>query len=159
MSNETSTARDVTAAIDRWEIAEVCVRMAWHADQREWDKLTRVFADKVELDYTSLNGGEPVTLTPDQIATGWSSVLGTFDATQHLTGNHLVTLDGDQAVCTASFQATHRLHSTVGSGLWTLGGTYHFDLIRTDAGWRISRVVMKATWGDGNQELLTRASQ
>lgn len=117
---------------ERLEIIEVCTRMGWHADQREWDRLRTVFAAEVLLDYTSLNGGEPATLTPDQIVAAWSGLLGAFDATQHLITGHLVTVAGDTAVCTASFQATHRLANPFGSPLWTLGGTYRFDLVRED---------------------------
>jgi len=143
---------------DRYAIVEICTRMAWHTDQREWDQLTEVFAERVRLDYTSLNGGEPVELTPRQIVQAWSGLLGNLDATQHLITNHLVTVDGDAAVCTAAFQATHRLASALGSPLWMLGGTYHVDLIRTVGGWRISGVVMTATWAEGNKDLLTLAA-
>lgn len=45
---------------DQLMIIETCTRMAWHADRREWDLVAGVFADRVVLDYTSLNGGEPV---------------------------------------------------------------------------------------------------
>ncbi|WP_067483296.1 nuclear transport factor 2 family protein [Actinomadura hibisca] len=144
----------MSALEDRLNIVETCTRMAWHADQREWDALAGIFAEKVTLDYTSLNGGEPAELTPEQIVGGWSQVLGGFDATQHLITNHLVTLEGDRAVCTASFQATHRLANPFGSPLWTLGGTYRFDLVRSGDGWLISGVVMTATWADGNQKLM-----
>lgn len=135
------------------EIIETCTRMAWHADQREWARLEAVFADEVTLDYTSLNGGDPAVLTPAQIIEAWSATLGGFDATQHLITNHLVDIDGDSAVCTAAFQATHRLANPHGSPLWTLGGTYRFGLVRTGGGWRIASVVMTATWADGNQNL------
>jgi hypothetical protein len=132
--------------MDRLDVIDTCTRMAWHADQREWSRLAEVFADEVTLDYTSLNGGEPATLAPGQIVAAWKDALGAFQATQHLLGNHLVTLDGDSAVCTASFQATHRKTDDI---LWTLGGTYRFDLVRTAAGWRIGGVVMTAVWSDG----------
>nr|WP_185035135.1 nuclear transport factor 2 family protein [Actinomadura coerulea] len=145
--------------VDRQAVVEVCTRMAWHADQREWDAMESVFADEVRLDYTSLNGGEPAVLSPRQIADAWSGVLGGFDATQHLVGNHLVTIEGDTAVCTASFQATHRLANPFGSPLWTLGGTYRFDLVRAGGGWRIGGVVMTATWADGNRELMAPAAE
>ncbi|GAA3701180.1 nuclear transport factor 2 family protein [Nonomuraea antimicrobica] len=140
--------------MDRLDVIDTCTRLAWHADQREWDRLGSVFADEVTLDYTSLNGGEPATLTPAQIVAAWQSVLGGFAATQHLLGNHLVAIDGDTAVCTASFQATHRKAEPYGGSLWTLGGTYRFDLVRTGDGWRITGVVMTATWGDGNRGLM-----
>ncbi|MEU2031085.1 nuclear transport factor 2 family protein [Nocardia amamiensis] len=140
--------------MDRLDVIDTCTRMAWHADHREWDELADVFADQVRLDYTSLNGGEPVTLAPAQIAAAWQDTLGRFEATQHLLGNHLVTIDGDRAVCTASFQATHRRSEAFGASLWTLGGTYRFDLVRSGGDWRISGVVMTAVWGDGNRGLL-----
>jgi ketosteroid isomerase-like protein len=144
--------------MDRLDVIDTCTRMAWHADQREWDLLRTVFADRVLLDYTSLNGGEPVTLTPDEIVGAWSQTLGGFDATQHLITNHLVTVDGDTAVCTAAFQATHRLANPFGSPLWKLGGTYRFELTRTAGGWRIAGLVMTATWGEGNKDLFALAA-
>ncbi|WP_067812746.1 nuclear transport factor 2 family protein [Actinomadura kijaniata] len=144
--------------MDRQAVVEACTRMAWHADQREWEALKAVFADEVRLDYTSLNGGEPAVLSPELIVDAWSRVLGGFDATQHLVTNHLVTLDGDAAVCTASFQATHRLADPFGAPLWTLGGTYRFDLVRVGGAWRISGVVMTAAWADGNKELMALAA-
>ncbi|MET9507383.1 nuclear transport factor 2 family protein [Streptomyces flavidovirens] len=128
--------------------------MAFHADQREWERLAGVFAEKVTLDYTSLAGGEPAELTPAEIVAAWTSALGGYDATQHLITNHLVDIEGDTAVCTAAFQATHRLATAHGSALWTLGGTYRFGLVRTAGhGWRISSVVMTTVWADGNQHL------
>jgi ketosteroid isomerase-like protein len=134
--------------MDRFDVIDTCTRMAWYADQREWDHLARVFADKVTLDYTSLNGGEPVTLAPAQIIDGWRDGLGVYTATQHLLTNHLVTLDGDTAVCTAAFQAAHRKPDT---SLWVLRGTYRFDLARTGDGWRITGVRMTALWSEGER--------
>ncbi|MGK5555995.1 nuclear transport factor 2 family protein [Actinomadura kijaniata] len=145
--------------MERLDVIETCTRMAWHADRREWEALRSVFADRVRLDYTSLNGGEPVTLSADDLVAAWSRTLGAFDATQHLVANHLVTVDGDTAVCTASFQATHRLATPFGSPLWTLGGTYRFDLVRDGGGWLIGGVVMTVAWADGNHELLARAAR
>lgn len=61
-------------------------------------------------------------------------------------------------LCTASFQATHRLTDPFGSQLWTLGGTYRFDLVRSDGAWMISAVVMTVTWADGNRNLMSLAA-
>ncbi|REE95859.1 nuclear transport factor 2 family protein [Thermomonospora umbrina] len=143
---------------DRAAIVETTTRMAWHADRREWDRLKTIFADEVTLDYTSLHGGEPVTLTPGEIVDGWEAGLSGYDATHHMITNQLVTLTGDTAVCTATFQATHRLATPFGSPLWTLGGTYRFDLVRNGDDWRISGLVMTATWADGNQQLAALAA-
>ncbi|MFC4907359.1 nuclear transport factor 2 family protein [Actinomadura gamaensis] len=149
----------MTPTADRLDVADICTRMGWHADRREWDLLQGLFADRVILDYTSLNGGEPADLTPAQIVGGWRGVLGGFDATQHLIAGHLVTVEGDTAVCTANFQAVHRLANPHGSPLWTLGGTYRFGLVRTADGWRINALTMTATWADGNQHLMSLAAE
>ncbi|WAL68427.1 nuclear transport factor 2 family protein [Amycolatopsis cynarae] len=146
-------------ADDRAAIVETCNRMGWHADRREWDELAGIFAGEVLLDYTSLNGGEPAKLSPAQITDAWSKVLGGFDATQHLIATHLVTVEGDTAVCTANFQATHRLANPFGGPLWTLGGTYRFDLVRSGEAWKITAVVMTATWADGNRDLMALAAK
>ncbi|WP_326822722.1 nuclear transport factor 2 family protein [Streptosporangium sp. NBC_01756] len=143
---------------DKIDIAETCTRMAVYADRREWTLLCGLFADKVLLDYTSLGGGEPVRLTPQEIADSWAATLGGFDATQHLIANHLVQVDGDRAVCTASFQATHRLATPHGAPLWTLGGDYRWELTRVGGRWLIGSVVMTATWGDGNKDLPAQAA-
>ena len=52
------------------------------------------------------------------------------------------------ALCTASFQATHRKPDDT---LWTLGGIYRFTLVRTGDGWRITSVVMTTAWSDGSR--------
>ena len=142
----------------RIEVAETCTRMTVHADRREWALLRGLFAEKVLLDYTSLNGGDPVQLTPQEIVDAWSATLGGYDATQHLIANHLVQIDGGRAVCTASFQATHRLATPHGAPLWTLGGDYRWELTRTGDRWLIESVVMTATWGDGNKDLPAQAA-
>ncbi len=159
MSDRAGIDTDLLRLIERQAVVNVCTRMALHVDRREWQMLKEVFADEVRMDYTSLNGGEPAVLTPQQIVDAWSQMLGEFDATQHLVANHLVTIEGDTAVCTASFHATHRLAHPFGASLWTLGGTYRFDLLRAEGGWKISGVVMTALWGDGNQELMALAQQ
>lgn len=145
--------------VDRLDVIEACTRMAWHADQREWDSLREVFTDQVELDHTSLAGGEPVTLGRDELVQSWADVLGRLTATSHLVTNHLVTVDGDSAVCTAAFQATHLLPNVHGGPLWTLGGHYRYSLVRTGAAWLISGVVMTAAWADGNQHVMSLVSQ
>jgi SnoaL-like domain len=134
------------SAAVRSQVIETYTRMAWHADERDWRALRDVFADEVRLDYTSLQGGERATVSRDQLAESWAGLLGKLQATQHLLTNHLVTVDGDDAVCTAAFQATHLLPNPHGDPIWTLGGTYRFELVRDGSRWRISAVTMTATW-------------
>ena len=85
-------------------------------------------------------------------------LLGRLTATSHLVNNHLVSVDGDHAVCTAALQATHLLANAHGGPLWTLGGHYRYSLVSAGGSWRINGVVMTATWADGNQHVMTLAS-
>ncbi|MFI6369062.1 nuclear transport factor 2 family protein [Nocardia sp. NPDC050630] len=73
----------------RADIVDTATRMFWYIDIRDWDSFTGLFANLVTLDYSSIWGGEPATVAPDAIRADWSKLLGAFDATQHLIGNHL----------------------------------------------------------------------
>ncbi|GAB0104005.1 hypothetical protein JMUB6875_29790 [Nocardia sp. JMUB6875] len=141
-------------AQQRAEIIEAATRLFWYIDIRDWDTFPSVFADEVTLDYSSIWGGEPSTVTPAQIRADWEKLIGAFDATQHLLGNHLVTVDGDRAELTAVFQAIHFLANRFGSPRWTLGGTYRIGLHLVDGDWKIDTVVMTAQWADGNKDIL-----
>ncbi|WBP85154.1 nuclear transport factor 2 family protein [Kitasatospora cathayae] len=142
---------------DRLDIVDVCTRMCWHTDKREWDRLrTDVFTDEVLVDYTSLNGGDPAQLTAEDLIAAWCGLLSDLTATQHLLTNHLVRIEGATAVATADFQATHLLPNALGGPLWTLGGHYRFTLRRTAEGWRIDGLTMTAVWAEGNRQILER---
>ena len=146
---------------DRDLIIDTTTRVAWYADQRRWDDIPGLFAEKVILDYTSLTGGEPATVTPAEIAGSWKTSLENLDATQHLVSNYLVELDedGTRAIATAQFFATHLLANHQGGPTWTLGGHYRWTLHRVDHTWKIDSMTMTATWASGNQQIMTLAAE
>jgi hypothetical protein len=144
---------------DRLDVIETCTRMAWHADQREWQRLRDVFADQVELDYTSLNGGAPVTLGRDDLVAAWAGVLGRLTATSHLVDQPPGRRRRRHRRLHRGVPGHHLLPNAHGGPLWTLGGHYRYALVRTDGTWRISGVVMTATWADGNQHVMALAAQ
>lgn len=145
---------------DRDLVIDTTTRVAWYADQRRWDDIIDLFADHVVLDYTSLTGGEPATVTPADIAGSWKAALGGLDATQHLVSNHLVDVNDDAttAVATAQFVATHLLANSQGGPIWTLGGHYRWTLRQVAGAWRIDSMTMTATWASGNQQIMTVAA-
>jgi hypothetical protein len=69
------------------------------ADMNDWQAVKACFADEVLLDYTPMTGGEPTTLTPEQIVTAWRKFLPGFELTKHTITNHEVTIKGDAAKC------------------------------------------------------------
>ncbi|MEM9463765.1 MAG: nuclear transport factor 2 family protein [Actinomycetota bacterium] len=134
-------------------IIDTTTHLFRHADRHEWDQLAGVFAEEVDLDYTSLAGGAPARLTPDEIIAAWRPGFEAIDAHQHLVANHLVDQRGDAATVTATFIATHQWAGET----WTLGGDYTFELAHTDA-WRITAMTMTAIWQTGDPTLLARAT-
>lgn len=78
------------AVDDHVQIAGLCARIGWHLDHCQWDELPDLFTDEVALDYTSLNGGEPVTVPRKAMVQKWRENREGLAATQHLISNQLV---------------------------------------------------------------------
>ena len=134
------------------EVVQVVNTVGVSADNRDWEGCRACFAPEVQVDYTSLFGGERETVTADELVRRWRSLLPGFTATQHLIGSHVGRIDGNTTRCQAHFIATH-----IGeSGTWVLGGTYHYTLQKDeDAGmWLIYEMVMTSKWSDGDHERL-----
>lgn len=147
----------VEELIDRLAVQDVISRMCVGADRRDWDAVARLFDDPVRLDYTSLQGGEPLTTDPRSVVEGWASALDGLKATHHMITNQLIELEGDRARSSAYFQATHVLHAEHGDSRWVLGGRYDAELRRSGGDWRITALTMTAVWATGNQQIMVQA--
>lgn len=140
---------------DRAAIIDVITDTAAGADRHQWDRVRAALADTVTLDYTSLWGGAPSTLSAEDVVEQWSGLLPGFDATQHLVTNHAIsTTAADAAAAEADFQAAHRL----GGEMWILMGRYRYELVKRDGSWRITRLVMTWTHETGDRGLLKKAA-
>lgn len=138
-------------AMDGTEITSVVNRIAILSDLRDWASVRQCFTDQVTVDYTSLTGGQPETIATDALVQRWkSSSSSTFKTTQHLLGSHTVTRQGDAATCLSHFQARHVALDTT-KGVWTLGGHYTHDLVKTSSGWRVRGMKMTWTWEEGTR--------
>ncbi len=152
-AREDSVKEALGLLLDRTEIVDVVTRVATLADARDWSALRSLFADEVELDHTSLDGGEPETLRSDDLVEVWRKTFSGFDATQHVLGNHLARVSGDEATCTAYVRASHYLVNYQGGDVWTLGGRYDYGLARTSRSWKIAKSKLTFLWAEGNQFL------
>jgi ketosteroid isomerase-like protein len=132
---------------DRAEIIEVTHRYAWALDSRQFEMLDDVFIPDARADLlmpTVLEGREAIVARI-------SGALSRFQATQHLVGNHLITVDGDTATCRCYLQAQHvRSGVTEGSPNYLMGGHYEDELVRTAHGWRIAFRRLTITWTEGS---------
>jgi len=104
----------------------------------------------VEIDFSSWNPEAKAVLSSDQWTQMVKAGISGFEATQHISSNHVHTLNGDRAVCVSYMQAEHFLRTDNGMKECTLGGYYTNDLVRTDDGWKISRCTLKVTWSRGD---------
>lgn len=156
-SDSAAVTSNYTNASDREQIVQVCNSMAWFCDRRRWGELEMLFTTLVELDYTSLWGGEPQKIGRVDLVSSWSETLGRLDATQHIIASHLVSVEksGEAATCVANFQATHVGKVRGDNATWTLGGHYRFDFVLDDTHWRISKLTMTRVWETGPREVIT----
>lgn len=147
------------ALLDRARISDTVHQYATGIDRRDWSLYRDCFTDEVEVDFQSWNGAPPARMKADDWVAAVRDGLSGFDATQHLTANHVHTLAGNHATCVASMQAEHVLVSGAGDSRFTLGGYYTHQLVRTPEGWKIHGCRLTVTWQRGNRHLFEIAAQ
>jgi hypothetical protein len=137
---------------DRQEIINTINQIGLTADLRDWSACQACFAESVEVDYTSLMGGEPNIVSPDALTKQWQTFFdNTFKTTQHLIGSHSIIHNGNTATSLSQFQAHHVLLNPTKDQTWTLGGLYNHELVHTVNGWRVRKMKMTWTWEAGSR--------
>ncbi len=124
-------------------------------DERNWGKIQGVMADKVLLDYTSLNGGEPEKQTPKEITIAWASMLPGFDRTHHQVSNFNVQANGDTASVNYNGKGEHFL----GNEVWIAEGTFDTELKKNNDEWLITKHKFNVEKQSGNIALQKKAKQ
>ena len=148
-------ALDVSAE-ERFALIDAVTAVAAGADRHDWARVRAAFADTVELDYSSLWGGDSASMNADDLVAQWSSFLPGFDETLHLVTNHTITdYDGETATLEADFQANHRIDSAT----WVLTGHYDYALVKTDARWVVTSLTMTWTHESGDRGLVALAAE
>jgi hypothetical protein len=121
-------------------------------DAKDWHAARALFADgPIDVDMTSLTGGEPVRITADELLAGFRLGLHEEKLSHHMATNSRVTLEGDRAELVANGYAWNRVPALpAGHDLWETWGTYRLAFRRTAGGWRITgfRYDSKLTRGD-----------
>jgi hypothetical protein len=125
------------------------------ADERDWQTLHSVMAEKVLLDYTSMYGGEAALQTPVEITDAWACFLPGFDRTNHRMSAFRVKLHGNEAEADYSGKADHFIEEEI----WTVEGTYHTKLKKEDGAWLITHHQFNCDRQSGNIYLPKRAKE
>jgi len=145
-----STDVDVVGLADTAAVVDVCVRNARALDGRDWELLATCFADDVVVEF---EGVEPLH-GPAAVVDVCRAALGPLDASQHLLGNHHVTIDGDSARSECYVQAQHVRGALAPADKFVVAGTYRDTLARRDGAWKITSRRLHISWTDGNPDVL-----
>ncbi len=136
---------------DRDEIIDLAIRYTWALDTKDVEDLRNVFAP----DATALLRGVECSGVDAIIARIGGSILR-LDRTQHLIGNHQVTVDGDHGTHRCHLQSQHVRAGVEGGHNFLVGGYYDDRVVRTPDGWRIAHRLMQQTWTEGNPDVVKR---
>jgi hypothetical protein len=119
-------------------------------DGKRFAEVRALYAPRVEVDYTSLFGGEVQQLSADDLVAGWETRLSPI-VTQHLLGPIVVSVSlGDEARAECHVMGTH----WGGGRTWTVWGHYRFALREEGGAWRITQHVLETFGEAGDRSML-----
>jgi hypothetical protein len=135
---------EIRGLIDRAAISDVVNAYATAVDSRDWDLFRSLFAERLFLDFRSFHPSLYRELSVDELIE-LTRPIARFDATQHLSANHVHRLNGDRAVCVSYMHAGHFLKRDGVEHACFLYGYYTYELERRPAGWTIDRYGLRIT--------------
>jgi hypothetical protein len=148
-----SPESDLRVMAEKERVIETSNKLFLCTDNRDWKCVKDLFASEVLFDMTSIGGGHPTKLTPQQIVDGWEQGLEGLKAVHHQAGNHLVAIMGNEAELFCYGIALHYLPNPTNRNTRTFVGSYDFHLLRTHGAWKIDRFKFNLKFIDGNKDL------
>jgi hypothetical protein len=102
---------------------------------------------------TSMTGGEPVMMAPQQVVDGWDKGLKALKAVHHQTGNYVVSINNNEAEAFCYGVAFHYLPNKTNQNTRTFVGSFNFHLTKNGNAWRIDKFKFNLNYIDGNANL------
>jgi hypothetical protein len=143
-----STESQLRELLDRNQITALVDRLGRALDEGRFD------------DFRTIYTADATAKTPGGQAEGRDALIAQASRNhtddkriQHFIGNVMIDLNGDAAQVRANLIATFAPAEpkTVAEPMYTLGEVYRFDAVRTDEGWRLSRVETTPLWSIGTR--------
>ena len=98
----------LTKLVDRQAIVDVVVQYATGVDRRDWELYAACFTDPCEFDFSGWRGQPVLVTSPADWTAKVRATNGNFDATQHLSTNHVISFAStDEATCVSTMHAQH----------------------------------------------------
>ncbi|MGW1028239.1 nuclear transport factor 2 family protein [Streptomyces sp. NPDC002577] len=146
--------------VDRTEISETITRYFNALDAQDWPAMRATLAETLDLDFSELFGDPRETVASDDFVGAAPQRMGGFRATQHISPNHVITIDGDSAEVTAYMYAWHVVEAPDGTEhMYTLRGSYDITMRRTESGWSMSRLRMNVWHETGSKDVFRISSE
>jgi hypothetical protein len=129
--------------VDRASISDLLIDFARRIDEQDPRGYAANFTEDgvLELPFGVFEGREAILNLP-----GPQPPMGTH----HLSTNHMIELNGDQARSRSYLQATHIADIAVPERNWKAGGWYDCEYRRTAEGWKFTRVTLTVRWAGGD---------
>ena len=138
---------------DEAAIETIVESVANLADRSNFASLEQLYAQEVEVDYTSAFGGEVELKSPQALMTQWASSLPGFDRTRHEISNIETKVKGNNATATADVVANHYLDNM----FWQIAGSYEYGLVKEDGQWTIDKITFIAESEQGSRDIIQKA--
>lgn len=119
-------------------------------DSLSFDLFDQIFAEDAHVDF----GGPAQWNDLVSLKRDFLTIHEPFRATQHKTGNHRVTVNGDVANCLAYVHACFVRDAGEGEDTFEVRGWCDDTLKRTADGWRITRRIVRNMCAKGNEKVL-----
>ena len=123
-----------------------------YADNKQWELLEIIFADNCVLETQLLTGKPYLKVTPTEGVQLFKEFLSGFDCTHHQVGNMITKLKGNKAHVFSYATATYYIKDCE-QNVWTVVGTYEFDVIEVEKILKIERIAFNFKYQDGNLKL------
>jgi hypothetical protein len=152
-------AQQVQRITDEMDIRRIIEGIAFYVDQKDWKMVRSFWTPDINVDFTSLAGGQPARIKADDLVKSWETNLHKEKQSFHLYSMHMVTVNGNKAEAMSKGYAynmvPNRLPVGGGSEIWEVFGTYTHTFDRTAQGWRATSIRFNAEYSRGNQGALT----
>ena len=140
---------DAQTVADKQAIMDLQNYYSYSIDSGEYDNLENVFVPDAIADYGPAGFNEGV----DQIKGACRNALDPLTSAQHVNGNPWAEIDGDVATAGCYFQVHMFLEGAPDGEHFEMGGRYDDELIRTAAGWRMTKRSNTILWANGNADI------
>lgn len=161
---------DLTYLLERQAVIDTVVRYATGIDMHDWALYRTCFTETCHFDFSSWSGRPGGEMRADDWVAAVRGTNGNFDATQHISTNHVVEFSegsptSGRARCVSYMHAQHFFRpdtmESFGRGgdvnFCTLGGYYTNQLVKTADGWRIASCTLTVTWETGDRSIFELA--